>query len=502
MKEKLAYEIYNQFKSADNEKRAVGKNGVNEQAQINRRFYSGDQWAHTSSKSRPLVRYNVLRRIGDYKTSSILSAPLTVRFSAMGDAKEDEQVRTAIDAMSEYFEVISDRVGFDRLMLRTLTDSYITGAGIVYTYWDPLVRTGRYLDPERKLEIRGDIKCETISVENLYVGDIECTDIQSQPYIIIARKMSLEKAKAMAEDYGISPDKIKPDDNYTNKVTMYTRFRKVMTDIDNTEIYTAITTQNAVIRKEFPLGIRMYPIAVFNWNDDNNNAYGESEITHIIPNQIAINRMLTASVWSVMLSGMPIMAINRNLLPNQPLSNEPGQIIDYTGPFDQIDNTVKYFTPPDYLGNYNSTVSSLITQTLNQTGANAVVLGDVDPTNTSAIIAVRDSAMSPIKIYKRRFYDFCADVAKIFAEFLVMMYVHRELDIESRYIFEGEKLRNLLINCTVDVSESASINQDQSLSVLNMLLEKGKITIEDYLARIPRGLVPDTASLIEKGEQV
>ena len=83
-----------------------------------------------------------------------------------------------------------------------------------------------------------------------------------------------------------------------------------------------------------------------------------------------------------------------------------------------------------------------------------------------------------------------------------MMYVHRELDIESRYIFEGEKLRNLLINCTVDVSESASINQDQSLSVLNMLLEKCQITIDDYLARIPRGLVPDTASLIEKGEQV
>ncbi|MBQ1928870.1 MAG: hypothetical protein II366_03830, partial [Clostridia bacterium] len=48
------------------------------------------------------------------------------------------------------------------------------------------------------------------------------------------------------------------------------------------------------------------------------------------------------------------------------------------------------------------------------------------------------------------------------------------------------------------VSESAAINEEQSLSVLNMLLERGKISVEDYLERIPRGLVPDSAKLIQK----
>ena len=502
MKELLHTEIYRQFKTAESEKNTIGRKGINDQSEINRRFYSGDQWGHTSSKSRPLVRYNVIRRIGDYKISTILSAPLSVRFSAIGDKADDKDVANAVNAMSDYFSVISERVGFDSVILNALSDSYITGTGAVYAYWDPEVRTGRYLDAERTLEIRGDVKAETVRVENLYFGDSECGDVQSQPYIIIARKLPLQKAISMALDNGMEIDGIHPDDDYSNKVTVYTRFRKVKTDSGEDDVLASITTQTAVIRAEFSLGVRVYPLAVFCWNDNKNSAYGESEITHIIPNQIAINRMLTASVWSVMLSGMPIMAVNRNLVPNQPLSNEPGQIIDYTGPFDQIDNTVKYFTPPDYLNNYNATVSALISQTLNQTGANAVALGDVDPVNTSAIIAVRDSAMSPLKIYKRRFYEFCSDVAKLFAEFFVMMYVHRKLDVKSGFVFEGERFRDLLIGCAVDVSESAAVNEEQSLSVLNMLLDKGKITVEDYLERIPRGLVPDSAKLIQKeGEQ-
>ncbi len=501
MSDKFAAEIFKQYNTAAAEKAAIGKRGINEQAALNRRFYSGDQWASNAPQNRPLVRYNVLRRIGDYKTSAILPAPLTVRFSALGDAEQDESALEAVAAMSDYFSVVSERIGFDRLMLRALTDAYITGTGVIYAYWDGDVRTGRYLDRGRRLEIMGDIKCETLGVENLYLGDCDCTDIQQQPYIIIAKRRKLARVRAAARDCGIDPDLIKPDHALDDKVTVLTKLTRRKNENGEYDVTAAVCTETVMLRPEFSLGVRVYPLALFSWNDDNISGYGESEITNVIPNQIAINRMLTASVWSVMLSGMPIMAVNRNLVPNQRLSNEPGQVIDYTGPLDQISNSVKYFTPPDYLNNYNETVSSLISQTLNQTGANAVVLGDVDPVNTSAIIAVRDSSMSPIKVYKRRFYEFCADVAKIFAEFWVMMYLHRRLDIESGYVFEGERFRDLLIGCKVDVSESAAVNEDQSLSVLNMLLDKGKLSLAEYLKRIPRGLVPDSLQLIEKEDE-
>ena len=490
MNKSLYSEIYAQYNKAGSKKSAIGRNGITTQAGINRRFYSGDQWGANAPHNRPLVRYNVIKRIGEFKTSAILSAPLTVRFSARGDLSLDTQTSEAVNAMNEYFSAISERMGFDRVVMKALKDSYITGTGIVYAYWDSEVHTGRFLDDLRKLEIRGDVKCETVGIENVFFGDCDCTDVQKQPYIIIARRMGVSKAKALALSFGNSPDEIVADDSLDDKVTVLTRFRKT----ENSVVAT-ITTPTAVIRDETSIGVRIYPIVAFRW-EDNDCAYGESEVTHVIPNQIAINRMLTASVWSVMLSGMPIMAVNRDLLPNQSLSNEPGQVIDYTGPFEQIGNSVKYFTPPDYLNNYNETISSLISQTLNQTGANAVALGDVDPVNTSAIIALRDSALSPLQLYKCRFYEFCSDVAKLFAEFWVTMYSHRPLE-GNGYIFEGDRLRGVLFDCMVDVSESVSTNQEQSLSILNMLLEKGQISVSEYLERIPKGLVPDCKKLIE-----
>ena len=123
MKELLHTEVYRQFKTAESEKNTIGRKGINDQSEINRRFYNGDQWGHTSSKSRPLVRDNVIRRIGEYKISTILSAPLSVRFSAIGDKADDKDVANAVNAMSDYFSVISERVGFDSVILNALSDS-------------------------------------------------------------------------------------------------------------------------------------------------------------------------------------------------------------------------------------------------------------------------------------------------------------------------------------------------------------------------------------------
>lgn len=49
------------------------------------------------------------------------------------------------------------------------------------------------------------------------------------------------------------------------------------------------------VRPAWDLGIRLYPLAKFDWDRRQNCAYGDSEIPYLIPNQIAINRMLTAS---------------------------------------------------------------------------------------------------------------------------------------------------------------------------------------------------------------
>ena len=67
-------EIFEQYKKGTEFKASIGSKGIYEQSRLNERFYVGDQWHGAKcGNDRPLVRHNVIKRIGDYKISQILS---------------------------------------------------------------------------------------------------------------------------------------------------------------------------------------------------------------------------------------------------------------------------------------------------------------------------------------------------------------------------------------------------------------------------------------------
>ena len=149
-------------------------------------------------------------------------------------------------------------------------------------------------------------------------------------------------------------------------------------------------------------GFGFTPIALFNWEKREGIIYGESEITYLIPNQIAINRMITASVWSAMTTGMPMMVINGDTVP-EGITNEPGQIIKVYGSNEDVNGAVKYVAPPDFSKNFESGVQSLIDNTLTQSGANEVALGDSRADNATALITMRNAAVMPLQMLKTDF---------------------------------------------------------------------------------------------------
>lgn len=78
-------EVFREYEQGIAYKRGMGSHGMVEQNRINERFYSGDQWQGVHcGDSRPLVRHNVIRRIGEYKMAVVGSAPVAVQFSAEG----------------------------------------------------------------------------------------------------------------------------------------------------------------------------------------------------------------------------------------------------------------------------------------------------------------------------------------------------------------------------------------------------------------------------------
>lgn len=556
-------QIFEEYRQGVRFKNALGKRGLYEQNRINERFYAGDQWyGARCSEDRPLVRHNVIRRIGDYKMAMVGAAPVAVSYSAEGlpyTAADQERVEAlrreraggraegtapltdteetglVMAALSDYFRVTAERVNFDELRESALRNAYCSGSGIVYTYWDERIPTGQYADLSRRVPVRGDIACQVLDIENVYFGDPYLEELQEQPYILIAQRKPLEEVRRqIRRAYGNTAkarqymEQVRADqdvaymagnsyagggeENGGGKTTILTRLWKEWDEAG--ESYTIRGIQvcggtggdgGVVVRPAWDLGIRLYPLAKFDWDRRQNCAYGDSEIPYLIPNQIAINRMLTASVWAVMTMGMPIMVVNGDIVTG-PVTNDPGQVIQVFGGDEDVERAIRYVNPPAFSPQFDQITASLIDNTLSQAGATSAALGEVRPDNTSAIIALREAAALPLQTVQNRYYRFCEDIARIWAEFWVNLYGKRRLRVEADggvwYMpFDAARFRDLLIRVRVDVGASSLWNEVQSVQTLDNLFDRQIIDVVQYLTRLPKGTVPNIGGLIRELEK-
>lgn len=505
-------QIFEEYRAGVQYKSTFVKRGMYEQNRINERFYIGDQWHGAKcGNDRPLVRHNIIKRIGDYKMAQVLNNPLSVNFSAegvpYGNTVKDNynsEINSVTDAFSQYFSVTAERLNFGSLQETVLRNSYITGTGVLYTFWDSSVQTGLYADDDKKVKIKGDIGCEVLDIEDVYFGDPYIEDVQSQPYIIISSSLDIQSALREARLNGADIETLKliEETSTDGKITVLTRLFKEYNRNGNYTIKCIRVCENAVIKPKFDTFLRLYPISLFKWERKNNCVYGESEITYLIPNQIAINRMITANVWSAMTMGMPIMLVNGDTV-SEKITNEPGQIIKVFGSNEDVAGAVKYVTPPSLNGDYDNSINSLINNTLTQSGANEVALGDSKADNATALMTMRDAAILPLQIVKNRFYSFVEQTARIWAEFWISQYGKREIKIIDnsgiRYLpFDSERYRELIINTKADVNTAVVYNEREQIATLLSLFEKGVIDRNQLIERLPDGAVPDKKSLVRE----
>ena len=145
--------IFNEYSAGTTLKASMGNKGLFEQNRINERFYIGDQWYGAKcGNDRPLVRHNIIKRIGDYKIAQILNHPVSVKFTAEGIPTEDNS--EMMNIFSNYFTSCAERVNLNALSEKALKNSYISGTGIIYTYWDSSVPTGLFADRDKKTPIK------------------------------------------------------------------------------------------------------------------------------------------------------------------------------------------------------------------------------------------------------------------------------------------------------------------------------------------------------------
>ena len=511
--------VFDEYEKAKKQKQALGDKGLYEQTKINARFYSGNQWYGANcGNDRPLVRHNIIKRIGDFKMSQILSCGHEVTFFAGGVPVPSEQkaLRAAVEgkdfafsgetgdgeisavcrAMSAYFGQCAKRLGLDSLAADVLKRAYIGGCGVLYTYFDGEADTGMSLYGNR---IKGDIACEVLDVREIYFADKDETDVQAQPYVIIASRKDKAAVLRQARTFGTehSLKDLNADDD--GKVLVLTKLYKEYTK-DGVHVYCAKVTEGGVLRPDFDTKLHFYPLAAFRFDELDGSAYGESEVTYLIPNQIAVNRMITASVWSNIASGMPMMIVNGDTVSGE-ITNDPGQIIKIFGTNEDVAGAVKYVSPPDYSSAFNSAVNNLIENTLTQSGASPAVLGDERAQNASAITRLQTAALMPMNVLKGRYREFLAQNARIWADFWLNLYGDRKIKIEDEsgvwyFPFNAQRYKDLGINAAVSVSEEERFTANEKVAALAELFDRGIITAKQYLSRLPDTLVSKKQELI------
>ncbi len=487
--ENIIKRVFDEHDRACEHKSTVGDKGIFEQTRLNERFYAGDQWhgANVSAK-RPLVRHNLIKRIGEYKQAVVSSGKKKIIFSAEGAVVNDEirksakemlynamtgdlsgygdEVKTELNAMAlgGHFEVCANRTGLEDELMKALKNAYISGTGALYVYWDNSVRTGLFADELKTTPVMGDVCCKTVDIQNIDFGDPNVREVENQPYIIIAERRRVDELKNEAKMYGVSDsdiERIMPDycfdysavsedePYFSKKVTVLTKIYKCFDDEGNVSVKAVSVCRGCVVRPEWDMRIRRYPISIFRWDERSNSVYGESEIGYIIPNQTAINRMLTASVWATMLNGMPMMMVNRSVI-RTPVTNEPGQIISFYGELEEFANAVKYVQPPEFAENFRESIESMIDDTLDLCGAPRAALGSYEANNASAIESLQKAAKTPLGIMADKYWRFVCETALIFAEFFVCCYGKRKLKVKDGediiYLpFDSEKCKGLVL---------------------------------------------------------
>ena len=532
--------VFSEYENGKEFKENIGKNGLYRQNKINERFYRGDQWHGADIGNMPKARLNVIKRIGEYKIANIASNKIAAQYSAEGinspldeseiktdtilpteegKSTDEVEINLVMRAISSYFKTTCERIKFDTLKARVAKKAFISGTSILYIFWNSNIRTGIYADELGTSQVLGDIDAEIIDIENFYPSDPNEENINQMDSIIISQRVPAEKLKAEAKRNGIPKsdiENIKGDNtdlSYSagdrsedeieslNKVTVLTKFFKVENEDGTYNIHAVKCTENCLIRDEYDTGLKNYPFAKFSWEDVDNSFYGDSEVTYLVPNQIAINRMISAAIWAAIMTGMPITLINKELITSS-ITNEPGQIIEVANVND-LRSAMQYVTPPQFYGEFMNLSQNLRENTLSDSGANQAALGDMRPDNMSAIITVREAAQAPLQTIQNKFYQFCEDAARIMAEFWIGYYGTRKIKMQDNsgvwYLpINADRYRDLIISVKIDVGPGSMWSELQTVSTLDNLLEKGIIDVIQYLERLPKGYVPELNKLLEE----
>lgn len=394
--------------------------GIYADTDRNYRFYNGNQWDGAKLGDVEPVQKNFIKPIVKYKLSVIHDNLYAIVYSSENHENREFQRASGryCEMLNRYASRVWERDKMDFKGRRVTKDSAINDEGIIYVDFDK----------DKMMPVN-----EIVKKNDVYYGNENDDDIQSQPYILIRKRMPVANAREFALGMGMSEDKVEMiiGDNDTfeesgdaakleldNMVTIVYKMYK-----SKGTVHFAVSTRWCDIAEDVDTGLHLYPIAHFLWEEKEGSARGEGEVRYLIPNQIEVNRTEVRRVLTVKYQAYPQKVVDVSKISNPQALNTVGGMIRTNGqPVDDVHKIVGTIPPAQMSPDVVRLQEDLIQVTRELAGAGDTATGQVNPESASgrAILAVQQASQAPMTEQKESYKNFLEDLARIWLEYLIV----------------------------------------------------------------------------------
>lgn len=482
--------------------------GLYDTVRCNRSFYDGEQWEHRSDEL-PHPVFNLVRRITDFLVGSLATESRVIHLSDqrlpfVERSTLRRQISESIDMFNRHLAYRWQESHMDAKVYTALLNAAISGNGIFYCWWDAERQNGQLF--------AGDIRTDCIGIESLFVADVNCTDLQQQEYLLLSGRASVQTLRREALETGLSTEdaakivgdsETEADVNPTasieqtgnEKATYLIRFYR-----ENGEVVFEKSTRTCLLRRVHT-GLRLYPVAQFQWFERNDRYIGNAPVSAMIANQRYIN-----TAYAMMMKHMTDTAFSKVIYDKSRIpewSNEVGQAIAAMGG-GNVSDAVSVVGVGKMEEGYLELISNVIETTKNMMGATDAALGEADANNTSAILALQETSRIVLDHISVNLNRCIAELAEIWADMLCTYAApERLLPVPeggelSALSPQYELLKNELLKASVQVGGVSRYTPSSTVLLLDKLLEQGYLGIKEYLELLPDGTVSDREALLEK----
>lgn len=396
----------------------------------NYQFYNGNQWAGAILGDVEPVQKNFIKPVVKYKISVIHDNLYAVNYSSQNFSNREFAKVSGkyCDMLNRYAHRIWEQDKMDFKGRKVTKAAAINDEGIIYIDFN-----------EETMQPVNEI----IKKNNIFYGDENNDDIQSQPYILIEKRMPVSSAVEYALKNGLSEDKtvcIRGDNDtfeqsgeaakieLDDKVTLvYKLYKK-----DGT-VHFSVSTRWVDIVEDVDIGISLYPVAHFTWEEKEGSARGEGEVRYLIPNQIEVNRTEMRRVLTVKNQAYPQKVVDISKVSNPQALNTVGGTIKTNGqPVEDVKKVVGTLNPAQMSPDVKQLQDDLINVTRELAGAGDTATGQINPESASgrAILAVQQASQAPMTEQKESYKNFIEDIARIWLEYLIA-YSADGIDLEQ-----------------------------------------------------------------------